>query len=170
MYKRQIFNKFRNYGETTARQTSFGLKLQKLLNDTGRDPNEIANAIEAQIGPDGRLPAFARELLDGEEMPSLTVAGLTDDPIFGMLENYAKQANSGTSKLDLKLMDAYEEQVNFYMRLVGALREEGDPASLVLAQQIREDLYKDMISRQLTTANEQALNAAAALGLSLIHI
>ena len=159
-----ITNKFRNYGETTARQTAFGLKLQKLLRDTGRDPNEIANTIEAQIGPDGKLPAFARELLDGEEMPSLTVAGLTDDPIFGMLENYAKQANSGTSKLDLKLMDAYEEQVNFYMRLVGALREEGDPASIVLAQQIREDLYKDMISRQLTTANEQALNAAAALG------
>jgi hypothetical protein len=159
-----ITNKFRNYGETTARQTAFGLKLQKLLRDTGRDPNEIANTIEAQIGPDGKLPAFARELLDGEEMPSLTVAGLTDDPIFGMLENYAKQANSGTSKLDLKLMDAYEEQVNFYMRLVGALREEGDPASLVLAQQIREDLYKDMISRQLTTANEQARNAAAALG------
>ena len=159
-----ITNKFRNYGETTARQTAFGLKLQKLLRETGRDPNEIANAIEAQIGPDGKLPAFARELLDGEEMPSLTVAGLTDDPIFGMLENYAKQANSGTSKLDLKLMDAYEEQVNFYMRLVGALREEGDPASLVLAQQIREDLYKDMIVRQLTTADEQARNAAAALG------
>tara|TARA_R100000005_G_C4990229_1_gene197728 strand:- start:48 stop:1766 length:1719 start_codon:yes stop_codon:yes gene_type:complete len=159
-----LFNKFRNYGETTARQTAFGLKLQKLLRETGRDPNEIANAIEAQIGPDGKLPAFARELLDGEEMPSLTVAGLTDDPIFGMLENYAKQANSGTSKLDLKLMDAYEEQVNFYMRLVGALREEGDPASLVLAQQIREDLYKDMIVRQLTTADEQARNAAAALG------
>ena len=129
-----LLNKFKNYGQTSRRQTAFGLKLQKLLNETGRDPAEIANKLEEAIGDDGRLVGFARELLNSEELPPLSVAGLTDDPIFGMLENYAKQANTGSSKLDIKLMDGYEESVNFYMRLVGALKEEGDPASLAIAQ------------------------------------
>lgn len=92
-------------------------------------------------------------------------AMLTNDPALVRFQNYVKNASTGTSAVDARLLNTYENAVNFYVRLIKALENQNTPEASVAAVQIREDLMSDLISRELSDVTIQAQDAAAKLSM-----
>lgn len=183
-----LFNLTKRGLSTDSRELKFGEALRDAFEKQGADVDAIINNIESQIGtvstrkvrnpetgrdevvldetgPAGKLPQIINDLLDGEGLPELTPAMLTNDPALVRFQNYVKNASTGTSAVDARLLNTYENAVNFYVRLIKALENQNTPEASVAAVQIREDLMSDLISRELSDVTIQAQDAAAKLSM-----
>jgi len=153
----KFINMLKGEAGVSARETKLGQKLYGKLVESGEDPVEIINRLE---NDPAEMAAFAADL--EIDMPELTPAQITGSPLLSQLQNAIAQ--KGPEKVSAEIATRMDNGFYFIERLATALENQGDPGSMKMAVELREQAFQDVMELNFQIANEQALASAAKLG------
>jgi hypothetical protein len=144
---------YKEAGTSSAVQQYVSNALTELINQSGEDPQRLANLIRERLKTAPRDPRTGK--------PLATTAQVLDSPVLTALDRTLANGNAKYSA-DTKAMGmaALEAQKN----LIRALEDTGDPALLNAAAQLRDATQTQNLQNALNLAQINAVAKATALG------